>query len=323
MNRNKIFISLGGIALFALVGFLIPSWALFLLTIALAKSLAVLSVVLLMRAGLVSFGQGIFFAASAYTVAFALKYLHYREGVTLLVAGIVISLAIAALTGLLLARYRAIFFAMLTMAFSMILYGLLVNAYEVTSGTDGLPVRTPTLLGITVPSEQSGIVMYLFTILVAGIAIYLVYHYFHSPLGSITRAIQNNEIRIEYLGLSVKRAIYVTYLLSAALAGASGALMAFSSGHVEPIMAYWSMSGEFAIIAVLGGTSSVFAPLVGAILFEFIRTYAFKVAPYSWQIVLGLVLMAIILFMPGGLWTIFNITARRIGQWRLFSKRSD
>lgn len=309
------------VVLFAFAGFLVPDWARFLLTLALAKGLAVLSAVLLMRAGLVSFGQALFYAASGYTVAFAFKYFAYREALSLLLLGILVSLVIATLIGLLLARYRAIFFAMLTLAFSMVLYGLLVKAYPVTSGTDGLPVRQVSLLGYMFSAETHGLFLYFLTLLVVAIALYLVYHFFHSPLGNIVHGVQTNEIRVEYLGVSVYRAIYLTYLLAGGLAGASGVLASFTTGHVEPNMAYWTTSGEFVIVAVLGGVGSVFAPVTAAVLFEFLRTYAYKYAPYSWQILLGALLLAIILFMPSGLWTLYDFVDRRIKKWRQLSSK--
>ncbi len=307
---------------FAALGFVLPAWIVFLLTIALAKGLAVLGVVLLMQAGLVSFGQGLFFAASAYAVGFAMRLWGIREAVVVTGLGVAASLAVAALIGLLLARYREIFFAMLSLAFSMTLYGILVKAYTITGGSDGMGIAAPTLLGFALPAEQLRLALYAFTLSCTALAVYLVYRYLDSPLGYAVRAVRDNEVRVEYLGISVQRTIYLTYLLAGGLGGLGGVLVALSVGHIDPQLAYWTTSGEFVFVALLGGTASVFAPLVGSVVFELVRTYAFKYAPYTWQMSLGIVMLAIVLFMPGGLWAAHEVLVRSIRGWRLSWKRS-
>lgn len=286
------------------LGLVLPDWVIFLLTLALAKGLAVLSVVLLMRAGLVSFGQGLFFAASAYAVGFALNLAGIREAVILIGLGAIVALAVAAIVGLLIARYREIFFAMLSLAVSMAFYGMLVKAYDVTGGSDGMRIQDATILGRLVQPEQLRLASYYLTLACVAIMLVLIQRYAHSPLGYLTRAIRDNEVRVAYLGGSVRRAIYLTYVLAAGLGGLGGALVALNVGHIDPDLAYWTTSGEFVFIALLGGTGSVVAPLVSAIIYEFIKSYAFKFAPYAWQMVVGGIMLLIILFLPGGLWTL-------------------
>ncbi len=315
-------VTLGLLLLFLGLGLVLPEWIVFLLTLALAKGLVVLSVVLLMHAGLVSFGQGLFFAAGAYAVGFAMKLWGIREAFAAAGLGVAASMAVAALTGLLMARYREIFFAMLSLAFSMILYGVLVKAYWVTGGTDGLRIASPTILGFAPPEVKLRLALYAFTLLCAAAMVYLIYRYLDSPLGYTVRAIRDNEVRVEYLGTSVQRTIYLTYLLAGALSGLGGVLVALNVGHIDPNLAYWTTSGEFVFVALLGGTGSVFAPLGGAIIYELIRTYAAKYSPYTWQMILGVIMLAIILFMPGGLWTIYEAVAKRMRGWQLSLKRS-
>ncbi len=302
------------------LGWLLPGWSRFLLTLALARGLVVLGVALLMQAGLVSFGQGLFFAAGAYAVGFAMKYGGVRDAFLATALGALAGLGIAALTGLLLARYRGIFFAMLTLAFSMILYGILLKAYTITGGTDGLRIAPPAFLGHVLPEEHAGIGQYLYTLACAGVFLYLVFRYLESPLGYAVRAVRDNEVRVEYLGLSVSRVLYLTYLLVGVMSGVGGALSALSIGHIVPELAYWTTSGEFVFVALLGGTGSVFAPFIGSALFEFIRTYAYKYAPYTWQMLLGFIMLAIVLFMPGGIWSLSTSIPRRVFGWRWFWK---
>lgn len=131
--------------------------------------------------------------------------------------------------------------------------------------------------------------------------------YLRSTLGRLTTAIRDNEIRVEYLGYSVARAIHIKYVISAALAGAAGGMMAMALGQVDPdSMVYWTVSGELVFITIMAGPGSVLAPFIGAIIFEFLRTYAFEIAPHAWQLIVGGTLLLIIFFLPGGIWSLLE-----------------
>jgi len=298
-------------AVLGVAPFVVPSWVLFILTLALAKFLAVLGVALFLRAGMVTFGHALFYAVGAYTVGFSAKWFGFREALVLVPLGALTGLIAAALVGLIMARYRGVFFAMLNLAFSMILYAALLKLYWVTGGTDGLGAGTPTFLGALLPRDIFRIAYYYFALVIAGVIIYGVYRFLVSPLGYFLKALGDNEIRIEYSGESVRRVVYTTYVLSGALGGVAGVLVAFTVGHIVPEYSFWIQSGDFVFIALLGGFESVPGPLIGAIAFEFIRTYASKYWPEGWQILLGGIMLLIILYRPGGLWAIYESVAAR------------
>jgi ABC-type branched-subunit amino acid transport system permease subunit len=207
---------------------LAPQWLVFLLALSLAKGLVVLGLILLMRTGLVSFGQGLYFGLGAYSAALLANRAAFADAALMIVAGTACAAALAAILGLLLARYREIFFAMLSLAFSMILYGALVKSSALGS-TDGFNLHAKSFAGV-----------------------------------------------------------------------------ALAVGHVDPETAYWTTSGEFVFVAILGGTGSVLAPFVSAAIFEELRTIANQYAPNVWQMSLGLAMLAIIMFLPGGLWTLIG-----------------
>jgi branched-chain amino acid transport system permease protein len=255
-----------------------------------------------------------FFAVGAYTVGFSVKWFGLREALVLVPLGAVLGAGVAALVGLVMARYREVFFAMLNLAFSMMLYGALLKLYRVTGGTDGLSAPLPTYLGFALPLAVARDVQYYLVLLVAGIVIYGVYRFLRSPLGFYLRAMADNEIRIEYSGESVRHVLYVTYVLSGALGGVGGVLAGFTIGHIVPEYSFWIQSGDFVFVALLGGYTSVPGPLVGSIAFEFIRTYASKYFPNEWQMTLGIIMLAIILFRPGGLWAIYEGLAARLSR---------
>jgi branched-chain amino acid transport system permease protein len=210
----------------------------------------------------------------------------------------------AALVGLIMARYRGVFFAMLNLAFSMILYAVLLKLYGFSGGTDGLAVGTATLAGVPIQAGSFG--FYYFSLVIAGLATFVVYRFLASPVGYLLTALGENEIRIEYTGESARRVLYLTYVLAGGLGGASGVLAAFTIGHVVPEDAYWIQSGEFVFVALLGGFESIAGALMGAVAFEFIQTYTSKFIPYAWQLVLGGIMLLVILFRPGGLFAIYE-----------------
>lgn len=298
-------------ALLVSVPLLVPSWIAFVLTLALAKFMAVLAVALFLRSGLISFGHALFYGIGAYTAGFSIKWLGLADAVLLAPLGTLLGAGVAALVGLFMARYRGVFFAMLNLGVSMVLYAALLKFYWVTGGTDGIGVRSPTFLGVAPSRAFLRIDYYYFTLLLAGIVIFVVYRFLTSPVGYFLKAIGDNEIRIEYQGESVRRVIYLTYVLSGALAGLGGVLAAFTVGHIVPEYAFWAQSGEFVFVAILGGYGSVPGSLVGSIAFEFIRTYASKYMPEAWQTTLGAMMLLIILFLPGGLWTIYEAAVGR------------
>lgn len=280
-----------------------PQWLVFLLALALAKGLVVLGLLLLMRAGLVSFGQGLYFGLGAYAAALLAHRGGLADAALMIVAGTLGAAAVAALVGLLLARYREIFFGMLSLAFSMILYGLLVKSSTLGS-TDGFSVHVRHFAGFPLAAGAERRIFYAATVLAVFALAWALHRWLGSHWGRVTAAIRDNELRVEYLGASVYRVVYVNYIVAGALAGLGGAFAALAVGHVDPETAYWTTSGEFVFIAILGGTGNVLAPFLAAIIFEALRTVANQYAPNVWQMALGLAMLAIILFLPGGLWTL-------------------
>lgn len=318
-GRRRAMIGLG--VVFLCVPPFLSNWIIFLLTIALAKAMVVLGVVLLLRGGLISFGHGLYFAAGAYTAAFAMRLWGINEALVLVVLCGLAGGAVAALTGWLLKRYRGIFFAMLTLAFSMILYTVLFKFYTVTGGTDGMPIPPVSVLGIRPEAGSLRIFQYYLALALSAGVLLLGRRFMASPLGYLMRAVRDNEIRIEYIGASVGRSIYFSYVVSGILGALGGGLVAFNVEHVSPELSYWTASADFVFVAVLGGTGSVFAPFLGSIVFEFVRNYAFKLSPDTWQMTLGIILLVIIFFLPQGLWSLERVLRKGWPRWQLSLKR--
>jgi len=290
----------GALLVLLAMGPVLPKWAVFLVTVALAKALVVLGLLVLMRAGLVSFGQGLYFALGGYAAGMAAQALGVGDAVPMLLLGTVVAAGAAGLLGLLLARYRTIFFAMLSLAFSMILYGLLVKSSALGS-TDGFNVAPRTVAGLAI--GRGGI--YALAVVCSFAAALGLHHLFGSHLGRLAPAIRDTELRVEYMGASVRNVVHLYLVLAAALAGLGGGITALAVGHIDPEMAYWTTSGEFVFVAIFGGTGSPVAPFLASLLYELIRSYAYEYSPNTWQMVVGVSMLLVILFLPGGLWSAF------------------
>ena len=302
---------LGIFVLLALAGLWLPQWAMFIMTVAIARGLVVLGLLLLLRCGLVSFGQALFYCLGAYSAGALGRFLGVSDiFVQMLVGGAVAGLA-AFVIGFLLARYRGIFFGLLSLALSMILYGLLVKT-EALGSTDGFNIPPSTLFGVRPGADWVRYAVMISAAGVAALAALLVHRYLLTPLGRLAPAIKDNEIRVEYMGASARRAVHVKYVIAAVLAGVGGALAATTVGHIDPDMAYWTSSGEFIFIAILAGTVNVLAPFVGALIYGAIHTMAYDLSPHTWQMSLGVALLVLIVFLPQGVWSLAGrLRARR------------
>jgi ABC-type branched-subunit amino acid transport system permease subunit len=284
----------------ALAPLFVPSWAT-LFALILAKSVVVLGIILLLQAGQVSFGHAMFFATGAYAAAFWGKYVGGGDIVLYLVLGAVSASILGLIVGLFVVRYREIFFGMLNLAFSMVLWSLLEKMFHYTNGADGIRVSRPGLLGVTFsPGAFQYVILYV-SLLIAVAAFFGVQRYLDSPLGHMLRAIKSNETRLEYLGTSARRVLLISYVISAFLGGVSGTLVAIIQQIATPEFGFWTKSGEFVFIAILGGGAHAFGAFAGAAVYEIVRFYAAAQLANAWQLILGLVVIVIILYAPSGL----------------------
>ena len=297
----------------ALAGRLLPTWTLSLATVAASNALVALGIVVLARTGNVSFGQGLFFAAGGYGVALVANAWGVTDAAVQMLIGAACGGLLGLLIGPLIARYSGIFFGMLTLALSMVFYGALVKS-SALGGSDGFNVGRPTLFGIVfVDPREADFMLYAVSVATTGLAGIVAAILFRSEFGLVSLAVRENNLRVEYLGLSANRVIAANFAIAAAFAGASGAFALMAQRHIDPQFAYWTTSGEFVFIAVLAGYQSVMAVYVASLALELVRSFSNLYLPNTWQLVLGLFLLAVILFLPRGIGSLWTGKARKSG----------
>jgi branched-chain amino acid transport system permease protein len=255
--------------------------------------------------GLLSFGHSAYFGMGAYTVALLVKYMDWSSMEAFVVAGVLGAGAVAALFGIVCVRYTRIFFGILTLALSQVLWSLALKLFWVTGGTDGLRVPTPKLFfSLLTPAEDKleflayRYYYYVLILFVAATAVMWVI--VHSPFGKALQAIRDNETRAEFVGVQVRRYRWVAFVVSGAFTGLAGALWVPLNGLTTPDIVYWPFSGRIVFFVVLGGFRTFWGPIVGAMAYNYLETYAVGYTVY-WQLVLGIVLVLIVLTLPQGL----------------------
>jgi branched-chain amino acid transport system permease protein len=294
------FKALGVLLLGCVVGFFVPRWLQFMLTMAMANGLVSLGIVLLMRGGVVAFGQGLMSALGGYAAALAFIHLGWQDALLLPVLGGVVACVLTAPFGILLASYRGIFFSMLTLAMSMVGYGVLVKT-DSLGGSDGFNMGRVSLLGQSLPDAQVSFVLFAVTLLFVVCASAFVRMYFSSTRGLVTQAIRDNELRVEYMGGSVSQTMALNFWLASFLGGTGGALAVMALGHIDPNFSYWTTSGEYVFVAILAGTQSVVAVMLSSVVLEMVRSFSSSYFPSTWQLALGVFLLLVIRFLPQGL----------------------
>jgi len=271
---------------------------------ALANGLAVLGAIILIRAGQVSFGSAMFACIAGYAATFAARLWQW-DALALIAVGTTAGALLGALVGLFMVRYRGIFFGMLNLAFSMVLFSIIVKFSRITNGTDGLRLPRPTIAGMQLERDVYESVLLVLAVGAAVLCGWLVQRYFRSSAGQTLAAIKTNETRLEYLGISPKRVFWVGYVIAAALCGLGGSLFALTQGLVTPEMGYWVRSAEIVFIAILGGAGHALGAFLGAFVFEFAKLYLAAYIQGAWQMALGIVLLVIIFAAPAGLFGLF------------------
>ena len=278
-----------------------------LLTYGLIAAIAALGFNLLLGyTGLLSFGHSAFFGIGAYAVAFLLRDAGIRSMELYILIGVPVAAIASALFGYICVRHTRIFFGILTLALSQVLWTLTYKFFWVTGGSDGLRVARPTLLAGMVSFTGRDAFQrfingyYYYVLVVFALSVVLMWVIVHSPFGKSLQAIRDNETRAAFLGLRIHRFRWVAFLISGTFTGLAGILWVPLNGLTTPEVLYWPFSGEIVFSALLGGFRNFTGPIVGGIVFTYLKTYAVATTEY-WQLLLGVVLVLMVMVLPTGI----------------------
>jgi branched-chain amino acid transport system permease protein len=302
----KVLVWAGPIALALLaLPYVLDQYQTILLAYGLVMAIAALGFNLLLGyTGLLSFGHSAYFGVGAYVVALMVKYLHVSSMELFLLGAIVGSVAITAVFGFVCVRYTRIFFGILTLALSQVLWSLAFKFFWVTGGTDGLRVPTPTLVGM-VSGKGDKIAFlahayYYYVLVIFFLCVTLMWVIVNSPFGKALQAIRDNETRAQFVGIRIWSYRWIAFMVSGIFTGIAGALWVPLNGLTTPDILFWQFSGEIVFMTVLGGFRSFAGPIVGAVVFNYLKTFAVGYTVY-WQLLLGAVLVVLVLSLPTGL----------------------
>ena len=262
--------------------------------------------------GVLSFGHAAYFGLGAYGAAMTIKYLFPSTALAILL-GVVVGTVAAAVIGALIRKLRGTYFAMVTIAFGQVFYFIVFRWNTVTGGDDGITgwSRQPLNLGFTtIDILHDDKAFYFMVLAFFALAVGLMALLLRSPLGRTLVAIRENERRARFLGVPIERHIWLSFVISGGFAALAGALFALLSNFTDPRSLHWTLSGNFVIMAVLGGMRSFWGPLLGAAIFVVLQDYVSSHTE-NWMSFIGLFFVLVVTFFPRG---ILGIIKRRLGQ---------
>jgi len=230
--------------------------------------------------GLLSFGQAGFYACGAYAI----------------------------ILGFFCVRHTAIYFAMITLAFGMMIFSLAEKWVEFTGGDDGLigiPRASLNFFYLFSIKMNTIPAYYYFAMVVTLIAIYFLYRILHSPLGLIFQGIRDSETRVSFVGISVRKSRLICFAIAGIYAGLGGALFAPLEQTITPSTSHWITSADPIIATLLGGMYSFSGPIVGSVVYFLLKDIIVRLT-MNWMLILGTIIIILVLAFRGGVMGAFH-----------------
>lgn len=276
--------------------FLLPQFSgkyvIYMMMSILIFSLLCLSVNLLLGyTGLISFGQAGFYACGAYGCGKIL--LVFPKLLPGIIGGVIIAGVVALFLGYFCVRHTAIYFAMITLAFGMMIWALAMKLRGITGGDDGLGGIPRAILFNSLNMEPMENYYY-FVLIISLIAIFLFHRIVKSPLGLTFKGIRDSESRLACTGISIRKTRLICFTIAGMYAGLAGALAAPLETRVTPVCAHWAASAEPIAATIIGGMYTFAGPLAGAAIFFLIKDIIVRFTEY-WLLILGVVVIILVL----------------------------
>ncbi|MGB3448760.1 MAG: branched-chain amino acid ABC transporter permease [Xanthobacteraceae bacterium] len=289
------------IAALGLLGFLLFPDDLAFLTRLIGITLLVLSLDLVTGyCGVATLGHAALFGVSAYAVGNACIG-GIREPILLLGVGIVAGTVMGVISGALITRFRGLPQLVLSIAFGQLVAALANKLSSVTGGSDGLGGISPApVLGLF-RFDMYSRTAFVFSLIVLAVVFVLLLRFVRSPFGLLCRGIRDDDLRAQMIGATVYPRLVIMYAVSGAVAGVGGALNAMTAGVVGLDSVSFERSAEVLVMLVLGGAGNLWGALFGSVVFQIFEHIVSATNPFHWMTLVGLLLIAIVLFAPRGL----------------------
>lgn len=266
---------------------------------------------LIRQSGLISFGHAAFYGLAAYLLGLFVKHdilaAHWA-----ILAALLLPTLVALLLGLVIVRIPGVAFSMITLAVGQVVYEIFFKWRALANGDDGLAIRFPAeILGISTRLLQKPQTMFMIAWTVLVLVIALLYLLSRSHFGQLTEAIRDNEERARFIGYKTVWPRALVYALSAFIASLAGVLFALYNAFVSPEALHWTLSGAGLVMAIIGGARLLIGPALGALVLFLIKDLMGDITEH-WQGFVGLILIAVTLWMPVGIAGGFRALWRRV-----------
>src|SRR5690349_24476143 len=300
-SRLKIYAVIAAVAALAIVVPLTSSFVILLATRALAFSILVMSLdILLGFTGLASLGQAAYLGVGAYMTAILATKYQFGLGFDfwlVVVFGMLLGAALAAVFGLLAIRASGVYFLMITLALGQCVWGLAYRWNSLTGGDNGINVGVRPRFGIDLSNE---VTFFYLVLAIFALSLLAMYVLVRSPFRSSLKGIRERELRMKILGYNTWLHKYIAFVIAGAFGGLSGVLWAHTAGIISPVNVELTTSVDALLMAVLGGAGTLVGGVIGAFIVIALREYLSTLVPW-WQYVLGGVYVLTIFYLPSGL----------------------
>lgn len=312
VTGRKIYFHVIAIAVFFCMPLLLNPYYLIILNYALVLSIGCLGLNLLFgNTGLVSFGHAAYFGLGAYTGTFLYTFAGIKSLEVFLLSGLICAISVSAVIGAICVRATRIHFTILTLAFAQMLHALFISGIIFRPfggvgkglfllGAGGVYIPRLTIFGTLFNPDAFNTAFYYVTLIVFFVCAFIMWQMVHSPFGKALRAVRDNDIRAEFVGVRVRRYRWVAFIISAGFTALAGGLFGQLSRQMTPQQLHWVLSAKLVLATVLGGTKHFLGPVVGAFTLEILDNISLRFTHYR-NLISGVVLIIIVLVLPGGL----------------------
>ncbi len=247
--------------------------------------------------GMISLGHAAYIGIGAYCVGIP-SYYDYYNGWLHLALALSVSAVFAFVTGAICLRTKGVYFIMITMAFSQMVYFIFLSLEEY-GADDGLVIYSRSEFPEWMSMDSStGLYYWIFAVLL--LALFFTHRLVHARFGRVIVGARFNEQRMQALGFDTFRYRLACYVISAMLCSVAGMLLGNFTGFISPDMIGWARSGELIFMVIIGGVATLFGPLVGTIAYILLEEFLSAITIY-WHLIFGLMLVALVLFGKGGI----------------------